>query len=99
MKHLTKEQRYVIQSLLKKGVNMTEIAQELSVNKSTISREVKRNSSKRGKYNAEMAHIYAQERKEHFAIRRWQFYKVFPTGRVNFIQTDGGLDQCFLLPN
>jgi IS30 family transposase len=70
MKHLTKEQRYVIQSLLKKGVGKTEIAQELGFHKSTIGREVKRNSSQRGKYQAEKAHIYAQERKERLANQR-----------------------------
>lgn len=70
MKHLTKEQRYVIQSLFKRGVNRTDIAQELGVHKSTIGREVKRNGTKRGTYQAEKAHTYAQERKERFAKQR-----------------------------
>jgi IS30 family transposase len=70
MKHLTKEQRYVIQSLYKRGINRTEIAKELGVHKSTIGREIKRNCTKRGKYQAEKAHTYAQERKERFAKQR-----------------------------
>jgi len=70
MKHLTKEQRYVIQSLHKRGINRTEIAKELGVHKSTIGREIKRNCTKRGKYQAEKAHTYAQERKERFAKQR-----------------------------
>ena len=70
MKHLTKEQRYEIQSLFKRGVSRTEIAKELGVHKSTIGREVKRNCTKRGKYQAERANTYAQERKERFAKQR-----------------------------
>lgn len=70
MKHLTKEQRYVIQSLSRRDISQTEIAIELGVNKSTISRELKRNSSKRGRYQAEKANIYANERKERFAYNR-----------------------------
>lgn len=70
MKHLTKEQRYVIQSLLRRGVSRTDIAKELGVHKSTIGREIKRNCTKRGKYQAEQAHTYTQDRKERFAIQR-----------------------------
>ncbi len=70
MKHLTKGQRYVIQSLHKRGISKTEMAQELGFHKSTIGREVKRNSTKRGTYQAEKAHTYAQERKERFTYQR-----------------------------
>lgn len=70
MKHLTKEQRYVIQSLSRRGISNTEIANELGIHKSNIGRELKRNSSERGKYQAEKAHMYAQERKERFAYNR-----------------------------
>ena len=38
--------------------------------KSTIGRELKRNSTKRGKYNADTANMYANERKERFARNR-----------------------------
>lgn len=70
MKHLTKEQRYVIQSLSRRGISNTEIANELGVHKSNIGREIKRNNSKRGIYQAEKAHMYAQERKERFTYNR-----------------------------
>jgi len=70
MKHLTKEQRYVISSLYKRGVKLESIAEEIGVHKSTISREIKRNSGKRGGYNPDRAHLFAQERKERFASQR-----------------------------
>lgn len=70
MSHLTKEQRYVIASLYKRGVRKKEIAEEIGVHKSTISRELKRNASKTGKYHPEKAEMYAKERKERFIFRR-----------------------------
>ena len=42
----------------------------MQVHKSTIYRELKRNSTKRGKYNPVFAHELAQERKERFAYNR-----------------------------
>ena len=50
MKHyhqLTREQRYGIYYLLKTGHNHSEMAEVLSVHKSAISREVKRNHGQR----------------------------------------------------
>jgi transposase, IS30 family len=47
-KQLTQEQRYKIEALLVAGKSQTEIANLLSVNKSTISRELRRNSPQRG---------------------------------------------------
>lgn len=70
MKHLAKEQRYIIQTLIKRSCAQAEMADELGVHKSTISREIKRNRSKRGIYNADKAHEFAQERKERFAACR-----------------------------
>ncbi len=70
MKHLTKEQRYVIASLHKRGESLELIAHEIGVHKSSISRELKRNSGKRGAYNPLKAHQLAQERKERFASQR-----------------------------
>ena len=50
-------QRYQIECLLKLGYNRTEIASQIGCHKSTISRELKRNTAKRGRgagvYNAE----------------------------------------------
>jgi IS30 family transposase len=45
---LTQGQRYQIYALLKMDHSQTEIAIALGVHKSTISREVRRNSGKRG---------------------------------------------------
>lgn len=52
---LTREQRYQIKALLDIGHNQTEVAQQLEVNKSTISREVRRNLGQRG-YRPKQAH-------------------------------------------
>jgi IS30 family transposase len=70
MKHLTKEQRYQIEAYVKAGKQQKWIAEELGVSNSTISRELKRNKSKRGKYIARIAIEYSQERKERFCYRR-----------------------------
>ena len=61
-KHLTQEQRYEIQALLKAKIKKSFIAKILNVHKSTITREIKRNSNKRS-YNAKKAQIYYEERK------------------------------------
>lgn len=63
MKQLTISQRYEIQSLKKVGVNQKEIALELGVDKSTISRELKRNSQKRN-YHALKTHEGCEERRK-----------------------------------
>ncbi|MEA3350554.1 MAG: helix-turn-helix domain-containing protein, partial [Chloroflexota bacterium] len=42
----TQEQRYQIYALLKSGQNKSDIAKVLGVDKSTISRELKRNRGK-----------------------------------------------------
>lgn len=47
-KQLTSEQRYQISALKKIGCGPTEIAKELDVDKSTISRELSRNTGERG---------------------------------------------------
>lgn len=61
--HLTQEDRYHIHALKNTGKNNTEIANELGKHKSTISRELKRNSGQRG-YRATQAHKLACLRKE-----------------------------------
>ena len=62
-KQLTQEQRYHIQAHQKIKVSMGSMAKELKVDKSTISRELKRNSGKRG-YHAQQAHKQAMARKK-----------------------------------
>ena len=57
MKHytqLTQEQRYQIDAYCKAGLNQTETAEQLEVDKSTISREIRRNRGQRG-YRAQQA--------------------------------------------
>ena len=59
---LTKEQRYQISVLLRTGHTQNEIANEIEKNKSTISRELRRNHGRRG-YRPKQADQKAQERK------------------------------------
>lgn len=72
---LTCEQRYQIEALLKGGHAQTEIAKILTVNKSTISREIKRNTGQRG-YRPRQAQILCDQRKQgkykgRFSVTDW----------------------------
>ena len=58
---LTREQRYQIYALKKAGHSQTRIAALLDVDKSTSSRELKRNCGQRG-YRPRQAHLLAQQR-------------------------------------
>ena len=58
---LTQEQRYHIAALQKAGYSQTNIAKEVGVHKSTITRELQRNSGQRG-YRPKQAHALAQSR-------------------------------------
>jgi len=66
MSHITKEQRYEIKAYLKCNKSKEFIAKALKVDRSTIYREIKRNSTKTGKYNPDFADELYQERKERF---------------------------------
>ena len=59
---LTREQRYQIQALMKAGKNQTEIAEIVGVHKSTISRELRRNTGLRS-YRPEQAHQFCLQRR------------------------------------
>jgi len=59
---LTYEQRYLIYKLLKIGFSQAEIAQQIGVHRSTISRELRRNTGKRG-YRYKQAQKMAQKRR------------------------------------
>lgn len=59
---LTQEQRYLIYHLLKMGFNQTYIAKRIGVHKSTISRELKRNTGKKG-YRHKQAQRKANQRR------------------------------------
>lgn len=60
---LTQEERYQIHALLKAGLDQTEIAMVLKRHKSTISREIRRNSGLRG-YRPKQAQRLADERRQ-----------------------------------
>ena len=60
---LIDSQRYQIEAYLKAKYSITQIAFELGVHKSTISRELKRNSKKRS-YNASYAQTISYERRK-----------------------------------
>ena len=59
---LTQEQRYQISALLKTEHSQIKIATVVGVNKSTISREVRRNRGERG-YRPKQAHRFAKQRR------------------------------------
>jgi len=56
-KQLNLEKRYQISALIKAGLSQKDIAFEIGVHPSTISRELKRNNDKVRGYNAELAQI------------------------------------------
>mgnify|MGYP001792160416 FL=1 len=60
---LTQEERYQIRGLLKAGYILSEIAEETDRHRSTISREINRNSGKKG-YRPAQAQRFAQERRQ-----------------------------------
>ena len=60
--HLTYEQRCQIYALKKRGFSQAEIAKDLGVNQSSISRELARNTGKRG-YRYKQANDFAKERR------------------------------------
>lgn len=62
--HFTISERITIQSYLKVEFSITKIARLMGVNKSSISREIRRNSDG-SNYESIKAHSYYQERKKH----------------------------------
>ena len=75
-KHLTREERYQIHSLRRQGVSLGCIAAELGRNRSTISRELRRNSAATS-YKPALAHDKAfarqsdRQRARHFSAAQW----------------------------
>ena len=63
-KQLTSEQRYTISVLLQQGQSKKEIAKAISVNVSTVYRELQRNRGKQGGYGWRLAQEMADERQE-----------------------------------
>jgi IS30 family transposase len=71
--HLTPYERGQIQALLESGVSKSEIARRLGRSKSTVTREVNRNSS-RTRYRAETAQrLYAERREECRPARKVEY--------------------------
>ena len=64
-KHLTREQRYAIYLGKQRGETLEMIARSIGVHKSTVSREIKRNSTPSGKYVWNKAHDMAESRRCH----------------------------------
>lgn len=66
MSHLTKEQRYTIDSMLQNGYNQKDIGQVINKDKSVVSREISRNSDKRsGQYKSDLAHRKCLKRQDY----------------------------------
>lgn len=80
-RHLTPEQRYTIEVLLRQKKSRKEIARTINVSESTLSREIKRNSGQRG-YHCQQAQVKAAERQ-----RRLQNYRNLTLELRNFIRT------------
>jgi len=68
--HITVEQRIKIEALLKAGHKASFIAKQLNIHRSSIYRELKRNKTKTGKYNAAFAQELSDEQKERFSHNR-----------------------------
>ena len=69
-RQLTREQRYAIYLGKQEGKTQTAIARQIGVNKSTVSRELKRNSNRFGKYGWTAADERARDRKGHLPGNR-----------------------------
>ena len=65
--HLTQVKRYQIEVLNKTGITQTQIAIQLGVHGSTVSRELKRGKCRHGRYEGESAHRAALRRRRRSA--------------------------------
>jgi IS30 family transposase len=68
--HLTPEQRYTIDAMLRMEKNQEDIAMLIDKDKSVISRKIKQKSAKNGQYTAKYAQMVCDERKESFKRNR-----------------------------
>lgn len=72
-KHLNRDDRIALGALKRAGFNQSAIARELSVHRSTISRELKRNPKPRGGYHACNADVQARQRR---LVSKVQYRKI-----------------------
>ena len=70
MAHLSKEQRYSISQMKRKGMKQKEIACIIGVSQVTISKELSRNRNSLGHYVAKDAQMFADMRKQRLATHR-----------------------------
>ena len=70
MGHLTLQQRYALKAYLECGKSKSEASDLLRVHRSTVYRELNRNSTKQGKYNPDFANEQSEERKERLCTNR-----------------------------
>ena len=70
-KQLTREQRYGIYLGLQEGKTKKAIARQFGIHASMVSRELKRNSGKTGRYGWSIAHEKALERRERLPGNRF----------------------------
>jgi len=80
--HLTQEERYQIHNLRRQGIHLSQIAAELGRSTSTISREVRRNTTAQG-YKPVLAHNKATARQRQrrnarqFDAAQWQLVELY----------------------
>ena len=88
---LTYENRIEIKSYLNCGLNQSQIADKIGVNKSTISREINRNIGKKG-YRPKQAHQIAQERK-HNAKKNIRFTEFVKRRVIHYLKQQWSPEQ------
>lgn len=101
-KQLTRELRYQIYGLKQAGLNQTEIAKKIGVDKGTISREFKRNEGKRG-WRPKQAQSFRDQRRQacangkRFSSDEWAEVErlirqdLSPEQAANRLELEGGL--------
>lgn len=62
--HINRDQRIALGALLRAGYSQAECARELGVSPGTVSRELRRNPKKDGRYHAGVAEVLARKRRE-----------------------------------
>jgi IS30 family transposase len=95
--HLTQDERYQIHALKRQGVNLARIGAELQRNRSTISRELKRNAGEAG-YKPVAAHARARARQcerrnaKQFTAAQWAHVHTYLRQYLSPQQASGRLE-------